>query len=165
MLKRFLLKFLYLEIEEIRDRARILGYDAGYEDAIKEREAERRRVKEITMNDNIGKKVIYTSNEWEDPSFAIIEGVEVIPNSIDGFMYRARDVLTNQTLYFFEGTLYLADEKMVDCILKLNPFERWNMNLAKGYLAPNMWEKCYPPQTELTDPVTLKQKLKEVYFI
>lgn len=165
MLKQLLLKLLYLEIEEIRDRAHRLGYSAGYEDAIKEREAERRRVKEITMNDNIGKKVIYTSNEWEDPSFAIIEEIEAIPNSADGFIYRARDVMTNQTLYFFEGALYLADEKMVDCVLKLDPFERRNIKVAREYIKDNMWSKWYQPKQDITDPMILKQRLKEVNFI
>lgn len=164
ILKQLLLKLLNKEIRQIKQEQYDQGYTLGKFYTDEERRTERLRVKESVMKDDIGEKVIYCSNEWEDPVFAIIEGLQHFGNT-DGPMYKARNVLTNEIVYFFEGTVYLADEKMVDCILKLNPFERWNMNLAKGYLAPHMWEKYYPPQTELTDPVVLKHKLKEVNFI
>lgn len=164
ILKQLLLKLLNNEIRQIKQEQYDQGYTLGKFHAEEERRTERLCAKETVMKDDIGEKVIFCSNEWKDPVFAVIEGLQGFHN-VDGPMYKARNVLTNETVYFFEGTLYLADEKMADCILKLDPFERWNMNLAKGYLTPHMWEKCYPPQTELTDPVVLKQKLKEVNFI
>lgn len=164
MLKQILFKLLNKEIEQIKDRAYKQGYIDGGNHFYREQNAERLRVKEIVMKANIGKKVIYTSNEWEDPTFAIIEGLEAFHN-VDGFMYKARDVLNNQTVYFFEGTVYLADEKMVDCVLKLDPFERWNIKAAREHINDNMWSKWYPPQRSVTDPVILKQRLKEVNFI
>lgn len=164
MLKQILFKLLNKEIEQIKDRAYKQGYIDGGNHFYREQNAERLRVKEIVMKGNIGKKVIYTSNEWEDPTFAIIEGLEAFHN-VDGFMYKARDVLNNQTVYFFEGTIYLADERMVDCVLKLDPFERWNIKASKTYLGDHMWSKRYPPKKQVTDSAVLKQKLKEINFI
>lgn len=164
MLKQILFKLLNKEIEQIKDRAYKQGYIDGGNHFYREQNAERLRVKEIVMKGNIGKKVIYTSNEWEDPTFAIIEGLEAFHN-VDGLMYKGRNVLTNETVYFFEGTVYLADEKMVDCVLKLDPFERWNIKAAREHVDNNMWSKWYPPQKSVTDPEILKQKLKEVNFI
>lgn len=164
MLKQLLLKFLNKDIEQMKDQAYKQGHCDGGNHFYREQNAERLRVKELVMMTNIGKKVIYTSNEWEDPTFAIIEGLESFHN-VDGFMYKARDVLNNQTVYFFEGTVYLADEKMVDCVLKLDPFERWNIKSARENINENMWSNWYPPQRSVTDPVILKRRLKEVNFI
>lgn len=164
MLKQLLLKILTKEIEQVKDRAYQQGYNDGGNAEYDKRNAERLRVKEIIMKTNIGKKVIYTSNEWEDPVFAIIEDLETFHN-VDGAMYKGTNVLTNETVYFFEGTVYLADEKMVDCILKLDPFERWNIKASKTYLGDHVWSKWYPPNKQVTDSAVLKQKLKEINFI
>ena len=164
ILKHFLLKFLSKEIDEIKQRHYDHGYSLGKSNAVKDNRSEIDQLKISIMKDDIGEKVIYCSNEWVDPVFAVIEGLESF-NNTDLPMYKARNVLNDETVYFFNRSVYLADEKMVDAILKLNPFERWNMNLAKGYLAPHMWSKWYPPPKDVTDPVILKQQLKEVNFI
>lgn len=110
MLKQPLLKFLNKDIELIKDQAYKQGHCDGGNHFYREQNAERLRVKELVMAANIGEKVIYTSNEWEDPVFAIIEDLETFHN-VDGPMYKGTNVLTNETVYFFEGTVYLADEK------------------------------------------------------
>lgn len=164
ILKQLLLKLLNNEIRQIKQEQYDQGYTLGKFYTDQERRAERLCAKETVMKGDIDEKVIFCSNEWKDPVFAVIEGLQHFGNT-DGPMYKARNVLTNETVYFFEGTLYLADEKMVDCILKLNPFERWNMNLSKGYIGDNMWSKWYQPKQDITDPTILKQRLKEVNFI
>lgn len=164
ILKQLLLKLLNKEIRRIKQEQYDQGYTLGKFHAEEERRTERLRVKESVMKDDIGEKVIYCSNEWQDPVFAIIEGLQSFGN-VDGPMYKARNVLTNEIVYFFEGTVYLADEKMVDCILKLDPFERWNIKASKTYLGDHMWSKWYPPKKQVTAPAILKQKLKEVNFI
>ena len=164
ILKQLLLKFLSKEIEEINKKQYDNGCHVGAQMAVKDRQEMLTSTKIKIMELDIGENVIYCSNEWEDPVFAVIEGLERF-NNTDLPMYKARNVLNDETVYFFNGSVYLADEKMVDAILKLDPFERWNMNLAKGYLAPHMWSKQYPPTRNVTDPVILKQRLKEVNFI
>lgn len=162
--KKTLLTLLNKEIADIKRQE----YSRGHYTAIIDHEQNKRE--QMAKNDllimraDVGTKVVYCSNEWEDPLFGIIINVIKIKPEHDP-LYVVQEALSLSHCYCHKGSLYLADEKMVDAILKLNPFERWNMNLAKGYLAPHLWEKCYPPQTELTDPAVLKQKLKEANFI
>lgn len=163
-IKNILLELLEKEIKLIKEEHYAWGHHTGKRDAQVEKEEERQRIEISIMEDSIGRKVIYCSNEWEDPLFGIITGVATFTRAGNA-MYVVQNVLTKQTHYCFNGTLHCSDEKMVDAILKLNPFERWNMNLAKGYLAPNMWEKSYPPIKGPTDPALLKQKLKDANFI
>lgn len=156
IIKKFLIRFLHKEIEQIK-----------YASTVQEKEAkaqENLRIQKSIMDDCIGQKVIYCSNEWEDPLFGTIVGTTSFTNVSDP-MYVVENAFGGSPHYCFNGTLYYADEKMVDAILKLNPFERWNMNLAKGYISPNMWDKHYPPVCDITPSAILKQKLKEVGFI
>ena len=53
--------------------------------------------------------------------------------------------------------------QMIDAILKLTPFERWNLSVGKEYV-DNMWSKTYPPEKELTPPDVLRESLKTVGF-
>jgi hypothetical protein len=136
-------------------------YFRGRREHILNQEREKNAYLAIAVEEDIGKKVIYCSNEWEDPLFAIITEKKYLGNNLQLFA-GGINVLTNEEIILFTGSYYYADEKLVDCILKLNPFERWNMSARyRGY---NLWSKAYP-NGELTDPVVLKQKLKDVNFI
>jgi hypothetical protein len=156
IIKKFLIRFLHKEIEQIK-----------YACTVQEKEAkvqENLRIQKTIMEDCVGQKVIYCSNEWADPLFGTVVAIVSFTNTSDP-MYAVEDAFGGCPRYCFNGTLYYADEKMVDAILRLDPFERWNMNLARGYINPNMWEKCYPPICDITPPAILKQKLKDVGFI
>jgi hypothetical protein len=161
--KKLLIGFLHKEIKKIKREQYSSGYSRRHQQ-IEEQKENLRNAELSVMQDWIGQKVIYCSNEWEDPLFGTIVAITSF-NNTSCPMYVIEDVFGDSPRYCFNGTLYYADEKMVDAILKLNPFERWNMNLARGYLETNMWSKSYPPSAPLTDPIVLKQKLKEAGFI
>lgn len=136
-------------------------WNAGYYQRILDERERHDFTKEIMLQDAIGKKVIYCSNEWVDPDFVIIDGYETFGSQK---LMIGKEVITNRRVVLHLGSVYLADEKMVKAILKLDPFERWNMSAGKTLLN-NMWEKTYPPREELTPPDVLETKLREKGFI
>ena len=115
----------------------------------------------FSIRDDFGKKVIYCSNEWEDPIFAVIYGVAYI-TAAKVPMAKGLNVLTGEEVMLDPGSYHYADTKMVDAILKLNPFERWNIGMRYKY--ENMWSKAYP-NGPITEPEVLRNKLKELGFI
>lgn len=107
----------------------------------------------------LGKKVIIITNEWEDPIFGTVifypeKGVEDL--------IAIQNALSPNTFPIFisPSSVILADDYMVEAILKLNPFERWNIRNRSGM---NMWSKGYPLGS-ITDSETLKGKLQEAGF-
>lgn len=128
--------------------------------AAKERESDTA----FKLEKAIGKKAIFIPNEWMDPSFLIITGMTTISNS-NIPVHEAYDVLNEVSTIAFVDSIYLADEQMVLAMLKLNPFERWNMSAGKVYLN-NMWTKTYPLNEEdVTSSDVLEAKLRQVNFI
>jgi hypothetical protein len=130
----------------------------------KERDERDQVVEEFNLSEAIGKKAIYVPNEWMDPSFLIITGITTITKS-NRLVHEAYDVLKDVKTFAFVNSIYLADEQMVLAMLKLNPFERWNMSAGKVYFN-NMWTKSYPLNDEdVTKPDVLEAKLRQVNFI
>lgn len=115
----------------------------------------------FSIQEDIGKSVIYCSNEWEDPDFIVITGITYVTAAKQP-MAVGTNVLTSEEAWLHPRSYYYADKEMLDCILKLNPFERWNMS-AKNQ-GCNLWNKWYP-KGEITDPNILKQKLLDVDFV
>jgi hypothetical protein len=137
---------------------------AGYNLAKREIEDNKKTDLEFLMKEAIGKKIIYCSNEWTDPLFAIITGVTHVTLAQQP-MLTCTNVITGEESIVHPGSFYYTDELLTLVILKLNPFERWNMSVGKLSHMTNMWNKRYPPKEKITDPIVLEDKLREVGFL
>lgn len=119
---------------------------------------------EFRIKESIGKKIIYCSNEWEDPIFGIVSGVDFITKAKSPMLV-IKNILTGD-VSLIDPTSYLdADEQMVEAILKLNPFERWNIATGTSITTSNMWSKSYESGVELMPTEVIRKKLKEANFI
>lgn len=128
---------------------------------LSQHEHERRLNSQIALAETcVGEKVIYCSNEWQDPIFGTVNSFEIITNSV---FLNIKNVLDGEIYTQHVGSVLKADEKMVRAVLKLDPFERWNLTAGK-VLCSNMWEKSYQNK-EITAPHILLKKLLEVGFI
>lgn len=81
---------------------------------------------DFQLKRSINKKIIYCSNEWEDPIFGIVNGFKLFGNLQKPFL-SVKNILTNEICYIDCNSYLTADFKMVQTILKLDPFERWNL--------------------------------------
>lgn len=150
-----LLRFLfpnYIDLLGIR------AYSQGYD----ERKAEERLSKEINkgtlFNKMIAKPIFTLSNTWEDPTFGIV--VNTITEKGERHL-QAVNILTSE-IYTVHGKVFLADEKLVKAVLKLDPMERWNLHVSHIY-GENLWTE--PPEGyKPTDPIELFNKLKAQGF-
>ena len=120
------------------------------------------KIEEYLARDWIGRKGIFIPNEWVDPNFFTVTGVTNISRGSQ-LVHTYVDALTGKEGIALIGTVLPADELMVKALLKLNPFERWNMCSSKNTTV-NMWSKNYPLE-EITDSEVLYRKLKDVNFI
>ncbi len=136
----------------------------GYNRAKKEIEDHKQIILDFEIKESLGKKIIYCSNEWEDPMFAIVTGVTYVTLSKTP-MIACRNVLTNEDSMVFPGGFYYADELLTLSILKLNPFERWNLSVGKLAHMTNMWQKWYKPNSVITPTKILETKLRKVGFL
>jgi hypothetical protein len=133
----------------------------GARKAIEEKYKENEKIQIFSLESDIGKKVIYCSNEWEDPFFGTMKGVTFVTQAKQPMGVAVNALTGEETMLHPDGYMY-ADEKMVDCVLKLNPFERWNIH--KRGATDHMWSKWYA-NGDITDGELLKSKLIEVGFI
>lgn len=147
-------------IQKTEEKAAIAGYNL----AKQEIEDNKRIDLEFSMKEAIGKKIIYCSNEWSDPLFAIVTGITHVTLSQQPVL-ACKDVITGEDSIVYPGSFYYADELLTLTILKLNPFERWNMSVGKLSHMTNMWNKWYPPKESITDSIVLESKLREVGFL
>jgi hypothetical protein len=108
----------------------------------------------------LGKKVIILTNEWEDPVFGIVRFYPMLKGGED--LIAIQDVLNpdGDPIFTLPSSILPADDKMIEAILKLNPFERWNMRNRSGI---NLWSKNYP-LGPTTDSKTLARKLQKAGF-
>lgn len=86
------------------------------------------------------KPVIFFGNEWEDPVIGHVVGPLRTFNTSEP-MAAVKNVLNDQTYHTWYSSLKYADYEMVTAVLKLNPFERWNL-YTRAHV--NMWSKGYP---------------------
>ncbi len=160
MLFKLFSKIFSQEIKRLEEHNRIVGY----REKQKENDITKDVIRDCQLEDAIGKKAIFIPNEWTDPGFYIVTGIVTICKD-DKPVHEVFDVINNVKGFCLPGTIYLADEKMVKAILKLNPFERWNLSAGKSYMS-NMWEKSYPNDDSMVTPSDiLENKLKGVGFI
>lgn len=152
-------------IESVRNKA----YDLGTGDAIDATNASAKATKHFaarhTADEFVGKKCMYFPNEWTDPCFFIGMEVREEPKFGDGIMLVGKELFTGNEVYMFPETVYEASPKMVNAILKLNPFERWNLSkqhyrFEKAY----KWEKTYASDKRTPAP-ELRKKLQVLNFI
>ncbi len=156
-----LIKWLAKDIiQRTEEKAAVAGYNL----AKQEIQDNKRIDLEFSMKEAIGKKIIYCSNEWTDPLFAIVTGVTHVTLAQQP-MLTCTNVITGEESIVHPGSFYYADELLTLAILKLNPFERWNMSVGKLSHMTNMWNKWYPPKEKITDPIVLEDKLREVGFL
>lgn len=164
MLKRLLLKLLGKELEQLKTDQYTSGYRAGEAEA-KDTIKKKRTADSLShMQFYIGKKMIYCSNEEADPVFAIAQSIDTYWSNSQP-MYKAKNVLTDEIVYLPYGSVWLADENIVDALLKLTPLERWNLKVTDEVACGYVWKKAYPPRIPLTPPDVLKQKLQAINFI
>lgn len=148
------------QIELAKIRAINDGIKIGIRKYVKEKE-ERLEIQYNTSD--VGRKIIHCSNEWEDPHFGIIVGTEKITAS-DYLMVKSKNVLTGEINHIFPESFFYADELLTLAILKLNPFERWNMSIGKLSHMSLMWNKYYQKE-QITPTRELEFKLRKCGFL
>lgn len=159
MIKMKLLEMLFgKHLDNVRKQA----FQEGIRCEKQSRDDARIKTDQYIAQDCIGMKGIFIPNEWVDPNFFTITGSVYISKGSQ-LAHTYTDALTGEEGIALIGTVLPADEKMVKAILKLDPFERWNLCSSKNTLT-NMWSKSYP-LGEITDSDTLYRKLKEVSFV
>ena len=136
-------------------------YAKGYNASVEHRAAEKLKSDIFSLEEDLNKKVIYCPNEWEDPLFGTIVDVTYVTKAKQP-MGVVKCVLTAETGLVHPGGYLLADGRLVDAILKLNPLERWN--LTKHWPSSNKWTKSHY-EDECSDPEELRNKLLMAGFI
>jgi hypothetical protein len=167
MIKSLFNKFvLWLADDHIR-AARRLAYAAHETKATQRRE----EIQKFEIENAMGKKIIYCSNEWTDPDFGTVVGVEYFTKD-NNLILKCKNALfgvqghnVEDFFYVMLGTYFMADELMTNAILKLNPFERWNLRTGTSVTVSNMWGKWYPEKKQLTHPSTLENNLRKAGFM
>lgn len=171
MIKNLFIKFgLWLAQDEIQK----IKFEANSKAELKETEREKSKliIQEYEVEYVMGKKIIYCSNEWSDPGFGTVVGLEYHTGG-DVLMLKCKNALyghpgfmnTEEFFYVMLGTYLIADELMTNAVLKLNPFERWNLTTGKSISVSNLWTKWYPEKKELFHPFVLEKALREVGFM
>jgi hypothetical protein len=170
MIKSLFNKFvLWLADDHIR-AARRLAY-ATHETRITQR---REEIQKFEIENAMGKKIIYCSNEWTDPDFGTVVGVAPLSShrlnsepmlKCKNALFGVQGHNVEEFFYVMLRTYFMADELMTNAILKLNPFERWNLKTGKSVTTSNMWTKWYPEKKQLTHPTTLEYNLRKVGFM
>ncbi|MCE5225868.1 MAG: hypothetical protein LLG05_08390, partial [Porphyromonadaceae bacterium] len=92
-IKRMLISFLNKEIEAIKEDYLNSSLSVKIRERDHNKEVEKQATQRSIMIDEIGQKVIYCSNEWEDPLFGTIVGVTEL-ESYCPQMYIVEDALT-----------------------------------------------------------------------
>lgn len=140
------------------------GYHSAYKEHVTDREQNTQEYYLRLYNESLkGRKIIYCPNEWCDPIFAIITGAGRYYTS-GQVMVEARDVLAQETTLLNPNSFYIADELMTKTILKLNPFERWNMGVGRLSHMSNIWSKGYG-YGNITSNEKLEMQLRECGFL
>lgn len=146
-----ILRYLFPRIFESIEN---LAYNKGWRARTQEDENFRKFTKEQAVTEWLNKPVIFFGNEWEDPIIGI--AFKVVDSSVFNTnepMVKVYDYITNKTFYTWTSSLLYADMKMIYAILRLNPFERWNI---RSRMSVNVWEKSYPNR-----PVKTEQEIMD----
>lgn len=153
--------------KSLMDQSRRDGYRDGYDEACRVKIRERDEIEYSNMTEEIGTKVISCINPYSDPVFGIIENV-IKFRETHPCMYVVKNALTQANHHCFYGTLHKADPALVEAILKLDSFERWNLSKRRyvgPYLSDNLWASPGESDTVSTPPDVLRKKLIDVGFL
>lgn len=130
------------------------GYKSAKEEILKERE----KIKYFELEQLIGKKVITINNEWEDMVIGIVTSTTRIAKT-NHLVLSINDCFTGLE-YFSSGPVYKFDIETLNALLKLTPYERWNLRVPH---APVVWGK--PFSKIITPPAKFRENLKTVGYI
>lgn len=149
-------------IHKIASKQIAQAFNQGYFHKLQETIDNRRIDDEYVIRQSIGKKVIYCPNEWQDPVFVTIDNI-VYVSKADNPMAVGVDVLTGQSVCLFANSYFPAYAKMIKTVLKLNPFERWNMSVGRLSHMSLKWDSK-GTKKELTHPSAIIIKLIQCGF-
>lgn len=115
---------------------------------------------EVQLKRLLGKRVVILPNEWQDPTFATVIG----PYGSSNVEVELQEFFSKTPLKFPYPykSLYLADRKLVEAILKLDPMERWNLSAGKAFNS-NLW-KPQGKNEHYSKPEELLKKLEDNNF-
>lgn len=130
---------------------------------VQQREQDRRSRQincETQFKHLLGKRVVYIPNEWVDPLFGTV--VDMVADS--DLLLEVADFLspTPRKVHLAYTSLYRADRKMVEAILKLDSMERWNLSAGKAFNS-NLW-KPQGKNDHYTPSDVLLKKLEDNNF-
>lgn len=140
------------------------AWKAGHDFAIRQHEAEVDRGRDIEYHVQLarllGKRVVILPNEWQDPTFATVIG----PYGSNRTVVQLQEFFSKIPLKFPYPykSLYLADRRMIEAILKLDPMERWNLSAGKAFNS-NLW-KPQVKNDHYSKPEELLKKLEDNNF-
>lgn len=122
-----------------------------------------KQLEEQYNSNDIGKKIIYCPNEWQDPLFGWIIGTDRVTAG-NSLMVKVKNALTDEIVLVHPESFFYTDEMFTLAILKLNPFERWNMKVAKLYYSNLMWTERYRKES-ISDKQELDYALRKSGFL
>lgn len=151
--------------EAALDKAHKDGYDLGYATRTKAEIVLNREIAQQNGSYLVDKNCMYFPNKWADPVFFIGKDIEIYGAYGDAVMLIGTNVFTGEEVLAFANSVFEATEPMIEAILKLDPFERWNLVRRDSRLGKNhLWKKTNPNATYLFED-ELREKLRSVGFL
>ena len=135
-------------------RATVAGYNLAKREISDNRDID----KLFEMKELLGKKVITISNEWEDMMVGTVVRIDTITQAKQPILV-IKDCFSG-TEYMSFGQVYVFNVETLNALLKLTPYERWNLKVPQ---APVSWNKT--AIDEITPPAKFRQNLKTIGFI
>ena len=152
-------RFIELVAPDIIKSIRSESYNKGYNDSANDRNKQRNSDKLFEMKELVGKKVITFSNEWEDMVVATVIGIDLITQAKQPIL-RIKDCFTGFEYLTF-GQVYEFNEDLLNGLLMLTPYERWNIKVPHAQVS---WDKPHL-KTQISSPISFRDKLREVNFL
>lgn len=134
------------------------GKNTGYNQAIDQRNKDRKEAEAFELQKFIGQKVIVIGNHWEDPIFGYGKFVDTITQDKSPVLV-LKDSITDEVLMTL-GKTFLYSDSLMNTILMLNPYQRWE--LATGQ---SMARTADDRLSDITPPEAMVKKLKEVGYL
>lgn len=91
-----------------------------------EQELSRKHVEEIQYQGWLGKTIIYTSNEWENPVIGKVVRIVYITKAVKPVLMVA-DLISGEELMILTNQVYEYSPEMLKAVMLLNPYQRWNI--------------------------------------
>lgn len=107
----------------------------------------------------IGKFVIYTSNEWEDPVIGLVTRVDGITLANSPALI-INDIISGEERMVLSSHVYDYAPETLDAILKLDPYQRWNLKSFYSQVTYDKPKHC----NKLLTPEEVKQKVRDYLY-